>query len=372
MKGKVYLCAAGCVFLACVSGRADFKYTKTSQITGGAMAGMMKGLSVFSKSARQATRPMASVTYVKGSRLRSDESDGSYQIIDLDARRITHVDPNAHSYSVTTFDQMRAAVEQMSQQMDEAMKNQAAEKNTNVTITPKIEVTPTGQAQTILGQNTQEVKIKIEMLMQATDAEHGTQSGSMITTVDSWMAPSVGGYQEVADFYKKMATEIGWTPGGAGMDQRLSRSLAELYKGGKFPQGLPMMQVLSLGTTGQAPQQQAEQQSAQPPAPQSNSTQGTSAPSEVAAKALGGMFGGFGHFGHKKKQQEDQASEQQQNQQQAQSAQASNANSSASLMEITTRVTSFSTDPLDSALFDIPPGYQQVPSDAEKMLQGQR
>ncbi|MGH9353551.1 MAG: hypothetical protein ACRD2G_15550 [Terriglobia bacterium] len=373
MKGKIGLAVVACIFLACGSGRADFKYIQTSQITGGAMAGMMKGLGVFSKSARQAAGPMQSVTYIKGGRLRTDQADGSYQIIDLDGRRIIHVDPHKSAYSITTFEQMREAVEKMSQQMDQAMKKQASENNANVTITPKIEVNPTGRSQAFLGQNAQEVNIKIELLMQSADATHGTQSGSMNTSIDSWVAPSVSGYQEVTDFYKKMATEIGWTPGGIGMDSRVARSMVELYKGGKIPQGLPMMQVISLGAAGQAPPQQGQNAApAQQPAQSSGSSQEPATPREAAAKALGGMFGGFGGFGHKKKKQQEQQppdQQDQQNQQQAQSASAPSPNASASLIEITTRVTSYSTDPVDASLFDIPSGYTQVQSDTQKMVE---
>src|SRR5579884_1107809 len=200
------------LFLISTLGWADFKYTQTSQITGGAMKSMMKGLGIFSKSMREATKPMESVTYVKGDYLRRDSADGSYEIIDLHGKRIINVNPQKQSYSVMTFEQMREAVQQMSQRMNEQMKREAHEKNANVTITPKIEVNPTGRSQTFLGQNAQEVMMKVKMEMQATDATHGTQSGSFDTSIDSWVAPSVSGYREIADFYKKMAMEINWTP----------------------------------------------------------------------------------------------------------------------------------------------------------------
>ncbi len=38
-------------------------------------------------------------------------------------------------------------------------------------------------------------------------------------------------------------------------------------------------------------------------------------------------------------------------------------------MEITSRVTSYSTDPVDSSLFEIPAGYTQVPSNLERDFQ---
>ncbi|MGH9400947.1 MAG: hypothetical protein ACRD2P_02435 [Terriglobia bacterium] len=362
MSAKLLLLVLTVCLSICTLGRADFKYTQTSQITGGAMAGMMKGLGVFSKSMRQATKPMESTTYVKGNHLRTDNADGTYEIIDLDGRRFIQVDPNHQTYSVMTFEQMREAMQNAQQRMNEEMnkqsKNQGQQngQNAQVTMTPKIQITPTGKTQSILGQDTQEMVMKMDLQMQATDAQHGTQSGTISTEMDEWMAPSVMGYHEVGDFYKKMATEIGWTPNTAfGMDPRMTKSMVELNKSGKIPVGLPMLSVMSmLGAAPQgdqaAPQQQQNQQ-------QSSSGIGdVTNPGAAAAKALGGMFGR-----HKKKQQEE-------DNQNASAPQATTPSNS--LMSITSRVTSFSTDSLEDALFQIPSGFNQVQSNMDRALQG--
>ena len=72
----VVLCASTLSF-------ADFKYSETSKITGGAIQGAMKFAGVFSKQAREANKPSESTIYIKGDRLRTDHSDGSIEIIDL-------------------------------------------------------------------------------------------------------------------------------------------------------------------------------------------------------------------------------------------------------------------------------------------------
>jgi hypothetical protein len=358
MRTKAILLAVLCVSLVPAMGRADFKYTRTSQITGGAMAGMIKTMGMFSKRMRE---PAESTTYVKGDFLRTDQADGSYQIIDVDGKRIIQVDPKKHAYSVMTFDQMREAMEKMQARMNEEMKKQAKEKGTTVTMTPKFEITPSGRTQTLLGQTAQEVKIKIDMEIQSQSAEKGTQSGSFTTAVDSWVAPSVSGYGEVMALHKKLAEAMNWSPVTVfGMDPRVRQSLVELYKSGKIPQGLPLLQVISLEAAPQAGAQPAQtsQQS------QSSSSPGeTATPSDVAAKAIGGVFGGFGGFGHKKKKKPEQ--------EQAAPAQSSQNSEPPSLMEITSRVTSYSTDSVDSSLFQIPAGYTQVESKmAQEMERG--
>ncbi len=355
MRTRTILAAAMFVLLIPGAGRADFKYTRSSQITGGAMAGMVHAMGMFSKRMRE---PSVSTTYVKGDFLRTDEADGSYQIIDVDGKRIIQVNPKKHTYSVMTFAEMREAMQKMQERMNEEMRKQSKENGTKVTFTPKFEVTPTDKTQTLLGQTTHEVKMKIDMVYQSQSAQQGTQSGSYATAVDSWVAPSVSGYEEVTALYKKMAVAMDWSPTTTfGMGPRVSRSMVELYKSGKIPQGLPMLQVISLEAAGQpGAQGSAGNQQSQA----SSSSEETATPGEAAAKAIGGMFGGFGGFGHKNHKPKQEQTSQTQS---GQSAQAP------SLMEITSRVTSYSADPVDSSLFAMPTGYKLVKSPLQKDLE---
>jgi hypothetical protein len=72
----------------CFPARGDFKYTETTQITGGAMMGMATFAAKFSRSSRDAFKPTITTRYVKGNRMRNDNADGTVQIIDLDGRQI--------------------------------------------------------------------------------------------------------------------------------------------------------------------------------------------------------------------------------------------------------------------------------------------
>lgn len=362
MRGNVWILVIAMCLGFAMPGHADFKYTETSQITGGMMAGMMKGLGIFSKSARQATKPTESTIYIKGSHYRRDNAEGTYQIIDLESQQIIEVNPQQQAYSTMTFQQMREAVEKMQKQMTEQMKRESHEKGQNVTMTPKIEINPTGKTQTLMGQNAQEVLMKVAMLIQSTDAQHGAQNGSFSFDMDSWVAPSVAGYHEVQDFYKKMAVEVGWSPNATlGSDPRMTQSMVDLYKSGKIPVGLPMLATTSMvveGQPGQQGAQSSQQESEQQSSSGSSSSGAIASPGEAAAKALGGMFGGFGHK-HKKQSEEKAPAAQTQ----------APANS---LMTITTQVTSYSTDPIDASLFQIPSGFKRVQSSAERILQGQK
>ena len=90
---------------------ADASYKETTQITGGSLVGMMKMAGAFSSQARKANQPITSEVYVSGNRMARIRPD-SAEIIDLDARTITHIDTVKHQYSTTTFEQMQQQIEQ--------------------------------------------------------------------------------------------------------------------------------------------------------------------------------------------------------------------------------------------------------------------
>jgi uncharacterized alpha/beta hydrolase family protein len=78
--------------------RADFKYTEITKVTGGAMMGAAKFVSVFSKNAKQVMAPTTRTVAIKGNKLREEQSDGKVQIIDLEGRRFIEIDPQAKTY----------------------------------------------------------------------------------------------------------------------------------------------------------------------------------------------------------------------------------------------------------------------------------
>jgi len=385
MSKKIAAGIAIALLAASVS-RADFKYTESSKITGGMMSGMMKAMGALSKDAKRATEAIVTTTYLKGNSLRRDQGDGTVEIIDLDGRRIIHLDPQKRTYSVMTFEEMRAALEKAQAEMAAKMK----EKNANVKFAPKFEINPTGKTQVLLGQETKEVNIKVTMEVQAEDPkqQQAMQGASFLVTSDSWIAPAVTGYDDVHRFYMQMAKELNWVPQNIsfGGDPRMANALAELQKGGNVPVGLPLLQLMSFGMAG-IPQgsgagtaSQAPSGGQAPASGQAPSSQGPSAATDAAAGAKSGTAAqavstlshlGLGGFGKKKKK--DQPTEQaEQSAPSPPTAQAAppGAPASGSLMDITAQVTSFSTDSLDSSLFQIPAGYTQVQESPEHILGG--
>lgn len=260
---------------------ADFQYTENGKITGGALAGAMKFVGAFSKDAKQASQPTNSTVSVKGNRMRRETDQGTAEIYDLDGRRIIHLDLKRKTYSVMTFEEMRA-------QMEEAKKKAAEQRakkgqDPQVKITPKIQVTQGTGTKQILNYTAKEVKTRVDMEMESQDPQHpGT--ANMWVSSDSWVAP-VKGYDELQRFYVRMAKELDWLPGAAlGGNAQISPAMVELRKSTAKLTGLPLLQYSSVGmgavqpanasTAGQSQQQQQPPQSGNP-----------------LSKGLGGIFG---------------------------------------------------------------------------------
>jgi hypothetical protein len=319
---------------------ADFTYRETTTITGGAMLSMMKVVGVFSKQARE---PVQSTVSVKGDRM-VHRSQQHATVIDLAAQTVTTIDMQRKTYTVMTFEEYRRMMEQMSQKM-----HQSQDQGGKMEF--KVSATEPGNTKEIAGYQTKEMVLRMEM--QATDQKSG-QQGSMVISSDIWLAPSVAGYQEVRAFYTRMGEKLAFNPGGGmfASSPEASKNMGELYKEIGKLDGIPVLQTISMGVPGQPGSGDA---SAQPGSGGQQQQQQQPAARPSLGGALGGALGGKFGLGRKKQQQDDQSSTGQQSQQQQQG----NGNPG-SLMEATTEMSGFSSEPVDDSTFAVPAGFKKV------------
>jgi hypothetical protein len=317
---------------------ADFQYTENSKITGGAAAGAMKFAGVFSKNARQATQGTVSTISFKGGKMRRDDSSGMVEIIDLEARQITRIDTNKKTYSVMTFDEMRAQMEEARKKAAEQQAKHNKDKG-QVKIIPKVKITPGTDTKKLLDYTAKETKLRVDMEMQSDDPKAQGQSANMWVDSNSWVAP-VRGYDEVKRFYVRMAKELDWLPGAAlGANVQIAPAMVEYRKSAVALNGMPLLSMVSVGMAGQPGQANNSQASGD------DQKQSSSNP---LAKGLGGIFG-------KKKKKDDAAQDDSSG-----SSNAAPTGTPGSLMDTTVEVTSISTATVDASLFKIPEGYKQV------------
>ena len=298
--------------------RADFKYTETSQVTGGALIGMVKFASVFArgdakKQEQQALQPTTTTHYLKGNRLRTDRPDGTAQIIDLDGRRVIAIDLNKKTYAVATFDEIKAAIEQAQQRMQQQMQQNPQQRqqmqqmqDAQIKLTPTIHVTPGTGSRVILNQPTNETKVQMDLAMQATatgpnappPGQPNSATMTYVMNMDTFVAKGVSGYQEFAQFYRRMAQEVNWMKLPAmnvQIDPRVAQGMSELQQNSDSLKGFPLLSYVSMTMAATADGQQAgspnaaqnQQPSNPPPSSSTNSSDSTSPDSPSAAMMKG-------------------------------------------------------------------------------------
>ena len=359
---------------------ADFRYDETTKVTGGSLVSMTKFMGAFSKNARQITDPVNSTILVKGNRKAHITKD-STEIIDLDQETITNIDNVKKQYSVTTFQEMKAA-------MEEAAKKAAqppAQPQTPQPASPpsgpppemhfKVNVNNTGLSKPVAGLTAKQSVLK--MLLEAKDQQSG-QSGNLAMNNDMWMVPEIPGYSEIHDFDERMAAKMAagysdtmpalMTPQTLQAQPGMFTGMSDMAKEMSKLKGVPVSQVMRIGSTTDGSFLPADSEA---PLPQSNgpnmgqaasNAAGDAATSTAESKITSKLgvpgFGGFGGF-HKKKDQ----------QQQQQAAQQAPVQKWAVLMESSVEMTNFSTASIDPALFNVPAGYTKVPSEYQKTHQ---
>lgn len=301
----------------------------------------------FMPGAGKLREPQISTVAVQGNRM-IHKSALQTSIIDVDKRTITTINTEKRTYSVMTFDQMKQAMEQASAKMQ----NSKQPGSPDLSIEANIQ--QTGQTRNIAGYDTKEAVLTMSMTM--TDPRT-SQSGAMAIKMDIWVAPDVAGYSDVRDFYKRMAKELDWMPGGMALLNRpdMARAISKMMAQGGAVDGTPIEEIITMRPAGApgSPDTAAPQQTTTANPTQNNSQQ---SPSEAIASALGGRFGGFGR---KKKSSSPQSAAPAP----AQDAVPPSSSGEGSLIEMTMENSNFSAAPVSSALFEIPAGFREVPPD---------
>ena len=347
---RKFVTIAGIMTVAASTMLADFSYQETTKITGGSLIAALKMAGVFSKQARQAGEPIQTTVALKGDRM-VHRSPQHATVIDLGSETITSIDLQKKTYTVMTFAEMKQMMEQMSERMQQAQQKQQQQKNGDqVDMKFKVSAKPTDASKQINGFDAREMLIRMEM--QGTDQKSG-QTGSMVIVADTWIAPAVPGYKEVREFQRRMAEKINWTPGGNMFMNRpdVIEGMAQVYKESARLDGMPVLQTMTMGAEGTVP---ADGATPQPATQQTQPAQDKPSVGSAIGGALGGRFG----LGRKKPQQDTQSA-----------PPAGSSQASGTLLETTTEMTSFSSNPVDASQFEVPAGFKKVESEMRRGVQ---
>jgi hypothetical protein len=374
-----------CVLLPS-SSFADFRYDETSRITGGSMVSLAKFAGAFSKQAHQITDPTNSTILVKGNRM-AHINQLTTEIIDLDQETVTQIDHAKKQYSVVTFAEMKAAMEEAVRKAQAQPKQAPPPPPPSTTPPPemkfKVTVKNTGATKQVAGLAASESIL--QMSMEAKDQPPG-QAGNLAMTNDMWMAPEIPGYDEVRDFNSRMAVKMGTVFSGS-MPSLMSpqmmatqpgmfSGMADMAKEMSKIKGVPVSQIMRMGSTADGSPLPAASEAPLPPSDGPNTgaianqagTSATNSAADSAASSLANHMGlsSLSKFGGFHKNKPDAA---------AQPAPASGAPPNgapanlAVLMESSIEMTGFSSAPVDPTLFNVPTGYSKVASEYQRSRQ---
>lgn len=348
---------------------ADFTYSETTRITGGALMQMTRTLGAFSKDLRKVGEPTTSTVIVTGNRM-AHINDRTEQIWDLDKENITEIDFEKRTWSTITFAQMKEAMEKAMQRaqdrMKEAKPKEPEKKADNQTeVNTRFDVKETGKVQNINGVNAKEVLMT--MTFEAKDKQSG-QSGQMETMSSIWVTDTVPGYQELQDFQRRMAMKMAGALANPALasqgmmmatDPQFMSSMQKMAKEAEKLKGIHIKQITKMGTNldpAKASEVTDPATMQQPQGPSAGDV-ASQAATDSAANRIGrslGIPGGFGGFGRRKKKQDEPPPPPPDQNQQAAAANAG------VLMEMVMEMNNFSTAPADTSKFNVPAGFKQV------------
>ena len=354
----------------CLPAFADFSYQETSKLTGGALVRMMKMI----PGGGRMSEPQLGHVYLKGNKLARVDERGM-NIVDIDAETITDVNIEKKQYSVITFAEMAQALEAMRKKLEREMAKQRGKDQPAPEIKFDVKVQETGQKKIIEGFDAKEMQMLMDM--GTTDPKTG-QTATMRFDSSMWVTPEVGGYEEVQQFYMRMAKKLDWAPQmnslGAimrsqpGMGEGLAKMAAEAQK----IKGVQLVTVSAVVMLGQDGQPVETPEINMPSSGEIAEEASRSAAAGTAARAAGGRFGGLagaaaggmlGGFGRKKKKEEPKAEEPPPQQEKAAAP-----GKKGALMEITVETSGHSRGSVDSAKLAVPAGFKEVEHEMKKII----
>jgi len=271
------------------------------------------------------------------------------EIVRLDQDKIYSLDPKKKTYSETTFEEMKARMQQAMEQMNKANGSQqqatsGVDESECEWSDPKSEVKRTGEKALIAGFQAEHVTVTAS---QSCKNKKNGQVCDFTVALDQWVAPGLEASAEVQTYQRAYAEKLGLGTASSRDFAERAQSMFGRYKGiwselGKQLmtlnlKGYPVKSGFSLGVGG--PQCQSTQQQQAQGGPQSPPSLGG-----ALGGALGGMF--------KKKQDQPQP--------QAAPPPATMAGGLMPLMTMSNELVSISRDAAGPQSFEVPADYKKT------------
>jgi hypothetical protein len=275
----------------------------------------------------------------------------STQIVRLDQDKVYSVNDKKKTYSETTFEEQRAAMQKAMEGMREAQASQQ-QATSGVDDTqcewsePKSEVKRTGEKATLAGYEAERVVVTATQSCKDKESDQVCDFGLVL---DQWVAPGFEASAEAQEYQRAFAEKLGLNASTSRDFSERAQSMFGRYQGlwsevatkMRDVKGYPVKLSFGLGVGG--PQCQSAQQT--------QASGGPASPPSIG-DALGGALGGM--FGKKKAAPPTEA---------ATTPPVVLPGGLMSLMGMSLELVSVNRDSVDPQSFDVPAGYKKVAAD---------
>jgi hypothetical protein len=245
---------------------ADVKTQERTQVKFEGMLGRMVGLF----GGRAARDGIVSTVVIKGDRQMTSNGDAA-ELIDLAEEKVYQIDLDKKTYKVMTFAEIRKQFEEAQRKAEEsARKSQPAEqqKGDEPQFEIDFDMKESGQKRAISGYDTREVVMTVTVREKGKTLE---QSGGLVLTSNSWLAPEIAAMKEQEEFSRRYAQKLYGELVSVEAMQRMAAAMA-IYPGIKDAMermskenvnltGTPLLTTMTFQSVANA--QQAEQQKEQ-------------------------------------------------------------------------------------------------------------
>ena len=362
----------GILGFAAGSARADVVIERTTSVEGvGAMAfANMSGSSKTSISGDKSRidNDMKMQSKIVGF-LARNAIGPSAEIVLLDQGKLYHLNMNKKEYTETTFEQLRAQMQKMSDQMSSsADKNQpsAVDQSKCVWLPAKVDVTKSGEKAQFAGYDAQRVTVTATQPCQ--DKETGAIC-EIALVLDQWTSADFAESSEARKFYTAYASKMGFDPSNPQDVSEKAKALFGQYKGVwsevaakmQSVKGYPLKSSFTLGLGG--PQcKDSNSQSAQTSQTDNSSPSPGSALSPGSATSpsgfAGAMVGKLGGLFQKKKDAADGPAAPPG----PAVAPVAMPPGDVALMTVSSQLVSVSTNAVSADAFNVPAGFKKIES----------
>jgi hypothetical protein len=216
---KTFILTATAIFTATLC-LADANVQEKTQVhIGGAIGGIANAFG-----GRATHEGITSDTFVKGNR-RARATEGSSEIVDLDAEKVYKLDLGRKTYTVETFDEIRKRFEEQKERSEQrrARQDNGGQPQQGTEYQVDIDVKDTGQKQAINGYDTHEVVTTVTVHEKGKPIE---KAGGSIFKADMWIGPRIKEMKEISDFERRYLAKLYGKEFGAADMQQMAMLIA--------------------------------------------------------------------------------------------------------------------------------------------------